>query len=579
LIPLKEKPIFNAGVEAVSEYFSGQKVKAKKWNVTAKISPFIPQAVPLEIFSEDLGGIIASYSWAKSRSNPNGRWTLTMAADDESALSEYPAVQVLQSLWAAMGKSLRDIIKPMAYSQLWIDGYHIMSGCVRSFTRHRDSSGRATYTAEFDELGFVYNQEVLDFQTIEQGQDQHFISDSTKIVEAAERMVNTPLPQAIENMVQAFIGSTLSYGAGSFPLSYYRMSDGIPLAARLIALAPPLGGISYSSLVSQYTAGTHMFSGGGSSFWDMLKNMAPEPYMELFTESGGRTICTGRLINGAQPGDIPKTPPVSPGGNIDFSLPGLSVSTLIPGLNYIIARTAPYSNPLLGTTAWDSTLYPYLISSLDMLAAGDFVIVTDDDIISKDLGQSDMQQNTLFFANYGSGAGNSGTLKTRPSVAHGPLGKYGFMNGGIKTYGARSMKTSIPATSLNWNGLIGKIIEKTERGYRIPALSTLLNYWFRNASKFNEGSITTRQISYARPGMMLLYLPSQHSHIDDPRDIGIYYIDSVEGSGEIGKAGKTTFKVIRGIPIPTDVHGLIYYLMDWEMTTVGKNTFDGEFPL
>lgn len=573
-----EKIIFNAGIETTQEYFSNQKVRAKKHDVVSKISPFIPQAIPLEIFSRDLGGIILNYNWMKTRSNPYGKWTLTMSADDEFALINYPPVQALQSLWSAMGKSLRDLIRPMSYSQLWIDGYHIMSGCVRSFTRSRDASGRTTYSAQFDELGFIYTQEVLDFQTIQQGVDQHFVSDMTKIIEAAERLVDVPLPQAIQNMVQAFLGSTMSYGTGSFPLSYFRMSDGIPLSARMIALPPPIGGLSYSSIFSKYVAGTQMFSTGGSSFWDMLRSMAPDPYMELFTESGGRTICTGRLIGGSQPGQIPETQSVIPTGNLQFSIPGLNVSTLIPGMNYLICRTSPYSNPLLGTTAWDSNWSPYLLSSIDLMAAGDFVIVTDEDVTSKDLGHSDAQQYTLFFANLGSGAGNAGNERRRPSVAHGPLGKYGFMDGGIKTYGARSMKTNVSATSLDASGLTGKVLEKTQYNTEIPALASLLNYWFRNASKFNEGTITTTRKSYARPGMLLLYLPSLHSRVDDPRDLGIYYIDTVEGSGEIGKAGTTTFKVIRGIPIPTDVSGLLHYLVNWEMTQVGKGTFDGEFP-
>lgn len=99
-------------------------------------------------------------------------------------------------------------------------------------------------------------------------------------------------------------------------------------------------------------------------------------------------------------------------------------------------------------------------------------------------------------------------------------------------------------------------------------MSHLLNYWFRNAGKFNEGTIVVRGMPYARPGMYLLYLPTRNDKVDNWRDIGVYYIESISDSYSIDGADTTTLNVIRGIPIPISGQNLLKILYDWEIMPI-----------
>jgi hypothetical protein len=82
--------------------------------------------------------------------------------------------------------------------------------------------------------------------------------------------------------------------------------------------------------------------------------------------------------------------------------------------------------------------------------------------------------------------------------------------------------------------------------------------------------------------MSLLYLPTPAGKYDDPRDIGIYYIDNVSNSGSLGGSGTTQFSVIRGTPLPyapgsgASLGNLLALLLDWEVIPPGLNFLDGE---
>jgi hypothetical protein len=126
----------------------------------------------------------------------------------------------------------------------------------------------------------------------------------------------------------------------------------------------------------------------------------------------------------------------------------------------------------------------------------------------------------------------------------------------------------------------GQSLEDLYKRFRlpinVPSLATQLNVWFRNASKFNEGSVQTRCLPYARPGMYLLYLPSlSGSRVECARDIGLYYIDNVNHNYEFGYADTSMFSLIRGVPIPMDMQGGMRLLFDWEIIPPMPALFDG----
>lgn len=590
-------PVFNAGLMSTIDYFDQNiVVKRAAPRIKLKISPFIPPFLPIELVSQDLGGIIQSCTHVKSRSAPGGEFNISFAADDKAFVTSIPEIAFLQALWSVMGASARDIMKPMAYAQLWEGGVHVMSGYLTSFTRDVSSQGGVSkmYNANFVELGNLYTKETLQLQTVYTGFQAFFVNAPDKLIALATKKIAMPVPAAMLLDIQAFIGSTLSYGFHSTPFPFYRMSDGIPLALRLVAAPPPIGAISFNSLVQNLTADVTLFDyGNGGSFWDYLKQMAPEPFIEMWTESGGRTLCVGRVIPTstsitsvanitetggssaiANTAEAAGNAVTATGQAAKFGVPGLNVSVLLPGFNYVVYRTTPYENPLIGLSAWNFLFYPYTMGVIDLLIAGDFIIITDEDVLDKSLGVSEVQQYTLFKAtlNASAASSNSEAGQTRPQVADGPFGMYGLMPGGIRTYGARTYTKNIPITSLKWAGIVGQTLEEIQKGITISSFSSLLCYWFRNAAKFNEGTIKVRKIPYARIGMLCLYLPSTRGTVqDDPRDYGMYYIDQVEGNYVRGEADSTTLSVIRGTPIPMSASSLIYMLMDWEFLPVGLN--------
>jgi len=544
------------------------KVKKRSPKIMLLVAPFGIPFVPIELVSEDMGGIIQSCEWMKSRSVPGGSVSITMAGDEKALRGlGFVLSKPLEALWKHLGPDLRDLLKPRTLCQLWLDGYHVMTGYVR-YCRRQATPGRAIYTVQIDELGTIYQQNILSLKSIWYGEYQSIFSDINSMLGGI--YVGAPLWLVINLFINSFIISTLNFGFGG----YVRASDGLPLAFRLIALPPPIGGISMNSLISQVVTDASILQiSEGGSIWDFIRNLCPDPFMELFTESGGRTICTGRVLPASMSAGI-----LQAATTAVPAISGLNLSVLLPGFNYIIARTSPYDIPWTGLSSW-LQLYSLTLGVLDLIMAGDFVIITDDDVISKDLGVSDAQQYTLYHVSYGSksASGTPGQIQNRPSVSRGPL--IPLFPGGVRTYGGIELNTSIDPTGLKWGGVVGQAIERinnyTGIPTNIPALSTLLNVWFRNAGKFNEGTIVTRAIPYARPGMVLLYLPSlSGSGVDNSRDIGLYYIDNIDYRYEIGKVDTTTFSVIRGVPIPMNASALAMLMMDWEVLPPGLNLTD-----
>jgi hypothetical protein len=581
---LGETLVYNAGIETTKEYLRGERIKKVSANIKVLINPFIPPLVPIELYSSDMGGLIQTCEWAKSRSMPGGMYTLRIAADDRAITKNIKAEGFFKSIWNLMGRSAEDLFKPMAVAQLWIDGYHWMTGYVMQCRKTKQANGEVFYNVEISELGNLYSQNICSNQTIYSGISNHTIDDLKKILNLSNKLVGVPLWAALWQYANAFITSSLAYGAGTIP-PYWMLSDGLPAAFRFIIQPAPIGGIAINSLLASITTDSTLFkSAGGSSFWDFLKTLTPSPYIEMFTESGGRTISVGRLFSGGAP-----TGELLGLGTAGIPLPSTGTSIMMPGFSYLIARTSPLGNPLLGLCLWSVALFPFLMGVFDLIIAGDYVIITDDDVISKDLGKSESQQSTIFQAPLGgkAGSGDAAKMFGRPSIAKGPI--LPFMPGGARTYGAREMTAGISAHSLSWSGVVGQSVEKVAAqtaGFPnsllpIAALSSLLKYWFRNASNFKEGTVNTRLIPYAKPGMALIYMPSSRegAKMDNIRDYGIYYIDNVQGAYNIGQAPNSTFSLIRGVPIPFGGAGLAnlkHLLWDWQINPIGLNLFDGD---
>ena len=557
--------LYNAGVETTREYLDRGKIKKKAPKISLLISPFGMPFMPLEISSTDAGGLIQSLTFTKSRSVPAGNIQIQMAADPIAMrwVGDKVHGYLKRLLWDKLIQpDLLDLFKPMTMVQVWADGYCMCTGIVRHASRSVTADGNKAYTISIDELGALYNQNIVAYKTILWGEDRFVVDDPTKVLmQGAALTVGLPLSQALNSLSLAFLMSSMHYGTGTFP-PHFKMSDGLPFIYRMITAPPPYGTISNTSLISQIVAGTSLFQTGRSgSFWELLKSLCPEPFMELFCETGGRTIVTGRMLSGS-----------------------VNITPMLPGMNYLVARTTPYEIPWTGITPW-LTLYPFLLGIVDLLLGGDYVIVTDDDIISKNLGTGDAQQFTIFSANMGGRQGSTpSTTQNRPSVAKGPLNP--CFPGGIKTFGQREFEAQIAANSISWKGIVGQSIERMARRrgakedgtatLHIPALSSLLNVWFRNASKFREGTMQVRGMPYARPGMYLLYLPSlSGTEVENPRDIGVYYIDNVQYEYSIGESDLTTFSLIRGTPAPVTPGMFAALLFDWEVLAPGLGLVDG----
>ena len=553
--------LYNAGIEAVNEYQEGIRVRADAPKIILEISPFIPPFIPIDFISEDVGGIVTSCSWSKSRSAPGGSFTVNLVADNE---------RIKQSLGSAMRVTaqdfdLRDLFKPQTLAKLWFNGYHVMTGYLESFNKSTTSSTRE-FVAVFSELGNIYSQSMIDNETQTEISKLFVVNSMSKLADLTAKIPGAPLHLALYSYVQAFLASSLLYGNVGFPSPYFKASDGIPMAFRMIAQPAPLGGISTNSIISKLVASTTLFEKGGSTFWDFLKSLAPDPFMEMFTESGGRTICTGRTI--------PTTAVSATPFGFAAAIPSLNVTPMLPGFNYLICRSTPYDNPYLGFTMWPQ-IYPITLGVMDLLLAGDFIIVTDADIIKKDLGVSGQQQHTAFYAD-ATGVNNTPSTKYMPAISGGPLNP--LYPGGARTFGLRAMRAGLPATSLRDGGLVFQIIDKIKKQtIDIPTYSSLMKVWFRNQSKFNEGTITTRAIPYARPGMLMLYLPALTGHpADDVRDLGMYYIDNM--STQYSNTGVPTsdFSVIRGTPLPLSLNSILTLFFEWETFPPNLGLFDGE---
>jgi len=570
--------IYNAGSITAKEYLNERKVRIKTPSISFYIAPWGFPFMPIEIASENLGHLVQSYSFFKSRTMPGGQATITIVGDENTNrfigdLFKTKKPKHLDNLWSSLGMDLRELFKPMSYCQIWRDGYHVFSGYITSCTRDV-SNDTITYTIIAEELGTLLQHQIID--TI-QGEKY----DQLKILESAKlglsflnfgdfslanmlslngRLINKDIDMALQGLINTYFFSLFVNG--------FTLSEGFPLFKRFIALPTPLGGISRSSLISKFTLDTSLYNAySGQTMWDVIRSLCPEPFMEVFTESGGRTIVTERIITKKF-----KDKEIDTSSFTSFRL-NLGTSALLPGMNYLVVRTSPYDVPWIGwigNSPYGLLITNYLLGFFDLFLGGDFVVISDIDVISKNLGHSHKQQFTLFNAHLSGSDSNQPGNKAvtyNPSVSRGPLIPY--FSGGVKTFGIREFRSYI-----NIQRMKKEILEPSamatdaEKKFFIEILSHLLNYWFRNASKFNEGTITIRGMPYARPGMYLLYLPTKTGKVDNWKDIGVYYIESITDNYNIDGTDTTTLNVIRGIPIPIKGQNILKILYDWEIMPI-----------
>lgn len=560
----KKKIIFTAGIEANRDYAEPEANKVPQ--VQVLFSPFGIPFVPIEILGSNVGGILQSLEWIKDRSNPGGILTIEIAPSPDAIkdivkILDLVSGNMYSKIWGELGVDLEDLFKPMTLCQLWIDGYHVMTGCVRSCIQNTSVSEEdmsKTYSVVIDELGNIYNQNILSLRTMVLDSIQSTLADSVwRPLETVSNLYGVSLATSLNALCAAFKMTTLAENIN--------FSDGFPLSFRMISLANPLGAIANLSIMRNLTIDSHMFrTSAGQSFWEYLKNFIPNPFMEMYTESGGRTIVT-------EPLGVP--------------------SVMFPGFNYLVARGAPYSNPLIGTVnpIHLPTIAPVDLTAMHLLSGGDFIIITDEDIMQKSLGFDSTNQCTMFVTTYTSGGvSNAPDLTAKPIHSIGPLNP--LASGGIPTFGIREMEQNINCANLVSGGAAMCYAERLIRN-RIstniamakPALSNLLATWFRNQSRFREGTVTVKAKGYARPGMYCLYLPSMSGKkVDNIRDIGIYYIDSVAHSYSLQNedvSQETTLNLIRGVPLPMSLAQSALLLFDFEILPPESGLYDGEYTI
>lgn len=563
-----KKLIYVAGVEAVKEYNEGKRVRVAHSKVKLTVSPFLPPFVPVEILGADVSGLITEVSWNKSRSEPGGSFSVTMM-NDKQKIKKIGLGYPLSSIWDKFGASLLDIFKPMSTAKLDIGGYHIMTGFVESVKKFSDGSGSEYVTVEYSELGQLYNKSINDLYRnfSVNPKDSVVLSDPHKFLSNTKLTFgNRDLFASIQILLQAFLASTLNFGvSGAYP--YLKLSDGQVLPFRYITAPAPLGCIStYSFLQNTPSDFSLTPQDFGQSFWDWIKRIVQDPFMECFTESGGRTVNTGRITN---VGTVVKNLYSS---IQNFTLPKFNITPTLPGLSYLVVRSTPYDNPYTGYHRNQYLNYNASNGVLDLILSGDFIMVSDYDVISKELGQSQEDQHTAFMVEIARGKNLSTPSGTgKPKWSRGPI--LPIMPGGQRTFGNRFYKATFDITSANPRGFARQVLDKQTKKYlnpvnpifNIEVASSYLQVWKRNASKFREGSITTRMIPYARPGMMFLYVDPKNGKSDDQRENGMYYIDSMAGNWSYGGEATTQFSLIRGTPLPFDATSLSLLLLDWEL--------------
>lgn len=559
----QKKIIFNAGVESSIRYYEPEQEYCPKIQIL--ISPFGLPFIPIEIVGTDVGKILTTMKFDGDRNNPGGLLTFTLAPDDTmikeiyEVLRKFPTAGLYSKIWNTLGFNLEDLFKPMALCQLWIDGYHVMTGTVESCHRGSQASNDGhdiSYAVTINELGNIYHKNVmrLDTTIAEDLLTSNYIDSTLKAINLTKDIKMIPVAEALRLLITAFKVSVLAEQG-------LTASDGFPLSFRLMADANPVGAIANLSYCQNIIVNSCFVQMSGQSFWDFLKNLLPLPWMEFFTESGGRTIVT-------EP----------------FGMP----SVLLPGVNYVVARSTPYTNPMIGipNLSHIAALSPYNLSVLSLLAGGDFVIITDDDIIDKNIGCDCTNQATAFWAAYSESNLNPAT--SRPIKADGPLNP--FATGGMRTFGFNEMRQVINCMQLFGTGapiesdfIMTKDMISTTGIFSIPAWSNLLALWYRNQSKFREGQVTVKMKPWARKGMVCLYLPTlRGSKVDNARDIGLYYIDSFSHDYSLNNStasATTTLNLIRGVPLPTSVANSALLLFDFEVLPPGSGLWDGEYDI
>jgi len=262
----QKKIIFTAGVEAGLEYANPTDTFVPR--IQLLFSPFGLPFVPIEILGTDVNKIISNFIWTKDRDNPAGILTFEITPDAMVIQSIVNMINkfsgnIYSKIWGDLGVDLEDLFKPFTLCQLWINGYHVTMGTVRSCIRNSsisNDSKEVSYSIIVDELGNLYNRNTLSLDTITADSMQTNIADALKSAMASVAVTQgVPLSTAILSIINAFTLTSLS--------NSITCSDGFPLTFRLLATPSPVGAIANFSFAMNMFADVQMFmmhsKGGG----------------------------------------------------------------------------------------------------------------------------------------------------------------------------------------------------------------------------------------------------------------------------------------------------------------------------
>jgi len=574
-----KKFIYNPGYETTIEYIRGEQVQVENPDIRLVVHPALIPYIPVELVGNNMSDHIQSVAIKKDRHTAAGSFVVTMDGKDssyEEIFTKYLDVYPIKDLLSVLDYNLDLIFKEPTMGLLWVNGYHKMTGFLKSFKKVMSAGGEEQYIAEFDELSALYLNEIMDTVTyIDASNQKKEISSVTKVFDESVLKVGLPPEIAISEYMSAFLSQHLAYGYGAYSFSF---SDRKLLPLRLINASPPFGGIAEYSYVTQWYGLGSMITNGGSSFWDWLKSNYTSTFIEMWCESGGRTRCIQKSTSPATLAYVSAILNVSTAtrgsslketnsllGAATAALNFGNVSVTIPGTVNTIVRSTPYDNPILGQVLFDSVVSIFGLSILDLLLAGDYVVITDDDIMSKSIGSSDVQQNTVWRVNMNGGGTASSQNSLFASFNWGPL--IPIFPGGIGSFGFKQHIVSLTMISDAWVGASEELKNKNTKVLFANAYTELMKIWFRNQTKFLEGTFTTRPKPYARPGDLLLYLPRAKDGLArDKYQVGVYYIDSMDENYGID-GNTTTFSVIRGTPLPWNLSQIALLLLDWDIVS------------
>lgn len=441
------------------------------------------------LVNQDYGGDIISYNFNKTIDAPYGNFSFQMP-DKRGFSPEYI--------------DFRQTVRAMSLVEVRVNGVFRTIGIIQSVTKTVDIANNKplkVWNFNCAELGVLFNTTKVWFD-ISLTAQKYFQAGSPQLKFLDQQRINlNPTESAAINSIQTIVEHVFkTWFYEIYDQIGFIFADGTKLSEKIIVdkqyFAPDI-------FIKNITTLFHAYNYQGD-VWGALQNFITRPFHEMWGTAGGKTVVLG---------------------DSDSAI-------LEEGKYYLILRATPYdNNKIMKSENLKNSVFSF--ENLNEIS------ISDDEIVTKNLGTNGEQMFSFYSLTYG---GNYIPQNMR-RIVRDPI----YDLGALKRYGYVPFERQVKALAFTYSpNLSREELGLTQQVVNI--MQKRVFEWFKFNDRFLTGSFMVKGNPLINEGMKLRYDYDENGQIEDENELGEYYIQGFNESWVYGQSYTTQIQVIRGIP-------------------------------